>query len=376
MTSTASTSVAGPTASMATRRPAGGGLPPADAQTESTPGEQVDISGPAWPTKPALPAPPNWGPVRSTLWKAQANVVGTLISGALGLAVKGGLKLAPLFEHTSDAPPKPRPDGDRGLAGKVTDTVFGPLYPVGKALLKLPLTRFDTPQCIAEREDSLTFHHQLVEQDLPRETADINTPERAALRDQIVDRLYGQGAAKKEHQAWIFIGMPAAGKSTLSDPISKENGAIDIDGDNIREAIPEWNQTHSFLLVNKEKKALQTRLLERAADNGDNITFQWVPGIGIGSPDENLKMLKDKGYTVHMVYLDLPVEEAIKRGMGRFEKTGRFTDPLIELVGRDGPVTTYEHLKHSPLIDDYAKYSTNVPLGAQPILEEQGKSAE
>ena len=56
--------------------------------------------------------------------------------------------------------------------------------------------------------------------------------------------------------------------------------------------------------------------------------------------------------------------------MRRFREEGRFVDPDYVWSVGDAPTHTYEVLKKEA--DSYARFSTDVPRGADPILIEEG----
>jgi len=57
------------------------------------------------------------------------------------------------------------------------------------------------------------------------------TAERRELRANIINDYYNQGTYAKGRQAFLILGLPAAGKSSLADPLAKNMQAIIVDSD-------------------------------------------------------------------------------------------------------------------------------------------------
>jgi predicted ABC-type ATPase len=225
------------------------------------------------------------------------------------------------------------------------------------------LTPFDTPAIKKAR----------MLQGKQTSTHTINTPERNAMRDQLTDQFYGQGAAKKEHQATIVLGMPASGKSTrMAIPAAEESGSMIIDSDMIKEHLPEFNEGKGAGAVHKESSDIADAVYYRALKNGDNIVY---PLIG-KNPERLTKLvaeLKDSGYDVHLKYMQISPEEAAKRAVTRHAETGRFVDPhyVLNEVGTNAE-RTYGILRDGGGLKSYEAYNNEVPFGERPKLIEQG----
>lgn len=229
------------------------------------------------------------------------------------------------------------------------------------------ITPYDTPDIIKARTEQANMPS----------THLINTPERQALRQEIVDNLYGTGAANKNKQAYIIMGPPAAGKSSaLSDPIAKDTGSLIIDSDMAKELLPEFNDGKFAGAVHNESNDIKDMVLYRAFKNDDNIVLP-VVGRTIESVKGIRDALKANGYNVHLRLVDLPIEKAAERAVKRFEHTGRFVDPdyILNKVGLR-PKQNYDILKNEGGFDSYEAYSNDVSKGLPPILMGRNTSAE
>lgn len=209
-----------------------------------------------------------------------------------------------------------------------------------------------------------------------QETHTIDTPERQALRQQVAEEAYGEGAPVKERRADIVLGGPAAGKGQVVNPLLKKHGSMLIDSDVYKEKFPEYNNGVGAAAVHKESSdIIEAQVLRRAVTNGDNIV---IPRLGKNPKaiEKIINVLNERGYNVHLHNVKLPVEKAMGRSVSRFRETGRFVDPeYVQKVGLT-PQVSYDTFKSSKGVKGYAEYSTDVEKGSQPlVLEDNGAAA-
>lgn len=234
-------------------------------------------------------------------------------------------------------------------------------FPVASPLLGKAFTRFDNQEIIDERKRSLKIHHEYWKKNGIFSTSDIRTPEREALRAQIVDQLYGLGAPSKNREAFLLIGSPGAGKSTIGIPLALKNGALRIDGDDIRGKIPEYKTTQCHELVSQERRQLHKRLIDKAAANGDNMVLSWVPD-SVSGMEEKIKALKSQNYKVHLIYVNATPETALARILKRFHDTGRLGVVFHSGIITDQAGKVFEALKKGTLYDSIQYYDNNPTL--------------
>lgn len=217
-------------------------------------------------------------------------------------------------------------------------------------------TPWDTEEIIEAR----------VKQKATSSTHLINTPERKQLRRQKQSDLYRTGAPKKERKAWLVMGPPASGKSTLSDPLVKETGSLLIDADEAKKILPEYNDGKGADAVHEESSQIAYALFEQAAENGDNMV---VPIVGrtMDGLHQRIKLLKDCGYEINIIMVDLPIEKAAQRAITRYYNEGRFVDPdyVYNKVALN-PRENYVNLELEGGCDSYEAYSTDIPRGEEP----------
>lgn len=196
---------------------------------------------------------------------------------------------------------------------------------------------------------------------------------RGELRQAAADRLYGAGAAKKERQAWVVTGPPAAGKSELfAKPLAREHGALMVDNDDVKDMLDESLGGRHNGRVAGESADIAGRTLGRAVDAGDNIVLP-VVGRTEGSLQQTLQILQDRGYAVHLVHNDLPATESAARAMGRAQRTGKLVDPryILHQVA-DLPGQVFQSAKSHPAVSTFRSFSNDVPQGTAPRLVEEG----
>ncbi len=224
---------------------------------------------------------------------------------------------------------------------------------------------------------------------------------RWALRKKIINELYSQhrlqndediilhkGGArpntilKSEKQAFIIIGLPASGKSTVASDIADDFGAFIVDSDYTKRKLPEFNKhLYGANVVHEESSQITfgfkidnpdnvKSLYEVCIEKGHNVI---IPKIG-QSPKSILKLAtilnQENGYDVHLILISLPKREATIRAIYRFKKTKRYV-PLgliFDGYGND-PTLCYWYLrsKHNGIFKSFGCISNDVPLNEKPV---------
>ncbi|ETI86369.1 MAG: hypothetical protein Q612_NSC00306G0004 [Negativicoccus succinicivorans DORA_17_25] len=82
-------------------------------------------------------------------------------------------------------------------------------------------------------QEQLATHGQLLTDWAKKNgiSKDHATDERYSLRAKIIDDYYNKGSYAKGKQAFLILGLPAAGKSSLADPLADNMDAIIVDSD-------------------------------------------------------------------------------------------------------------------------------------------------
>lgn len=221
-------------------------------------------------------------------------------------------------------------------------------------------TPYDTPAVVAARKKIAGA----------RPTSEIHTPEREALRDRIAEELYKPKGVAAKRQAHLVIGPPAAGKSSIAEPLATLTRSLLIDSDQAKEKLPEFEGGVGAAILHEESSRIAKSIIRRATNAGLNIVHPII-----GKSLESVRRLRDdlvaEGYDVHLVHSHLEAHEAAKRAVTRFEKTGRFVDPAYVLSVGNKPRENYEILKGEGGFKSYEQYSQDVPLGDSPRLIER-----
>jgi hypothetical protein len=220
--------------------------------------------------------------------------------------------------------------------------------------------------------------------------------QRQALRNRIVDELFnigrlatdddialGTGGAKPAttqatQDAFILIGLPASGKSSIAARIANDYGAYILDADFAKRKLPEYDgfpwgasivhSESSSITFETERKSFRSLYL-KVVETRRNLI---IPMIG-GNPDNVIrrgKSLRQMGYKVHLTLVYLPKEKATIRALKRFNDTSRYVPlSLIFDVYSENPALTYFLLrtKAASLFASFGVINTEVPVGDVPL---------
>lgn len=201
-------------------------------------------------------------------------------------------------------------------------------------------------------------------------TDKIATPEREAMRDQVIDAVSAErvaaigGPPAMERRALLVIGPPSAGKSTIIEPLAERMRALLIDSDDVKAKLPEFDGGLGAMRVHEESSQLASRLRKAAIRKGMNIALPLVGGDA-AKLRETIRDLQQAGYHVTLVLNDLPIEKAAQRNMLRFRQTGRLVshDYLMGIGSR--PRDAYDSLRE--IANAHAHYSNDVARGQPPL---------
>lgn len=185
-----------------------------------------------------------------------------------------------------------------------------------------------------------------------------------------------QNEIRKDCQAYILIGLPASGKSSVAAFISKQNGAIILDSDFAKRKLPEFSKyTWGATAVHEESN----QIINGFTNNPNEVLSVYelatqlkynlvVPKIGqnINSIINICRRLKGAGYTVHLTLVSLFRKEATIRALHRFNDTGRYVPLGLIFDGySNDPCLSYYILRNQEqdIISTFGAISTNVAKG-------------
>jgi len=172
-------------------------------------------------------------------------------------------------------------------------------------------------------------------------------------------------------RAIIVLGPPAAGKSSIANPIARKHNAAIIDADEAKKFMPEFAEGRGANAVHEESAQIAEVALAQALGDGINVV---IPKVG--GNDKSIKKLIERlrnyDYEIDVVGMDVKPEVAMSRMIQRFINTGRYVPyNYLKSVG-DKPMSTYNNLKREGLADGYAHIDNNATTRTdpKPVIED------
>lgn len=201
-------------------------------------------------------------------------------------------------------------------------------------------------------------------------TAEIDTPERDALRKKIRDEFLAMGSARTvkiknsgkhkyefdgplntEYKMILALGLPASGKSTyLAEPLSEELGAFILDCDTVKELIPEYQESHGCAAdaVHFESFAIMDDAMQEfltGSKKGVNVVLPIVASDLDELMETYIKPFEAAGYTVKALFREAKVNEAACRVVSRELRNGRIIRSAVAFSFLEKPEEVYNKLK-------------------------------
>lgn len=162
--------------------------------------------------------------------------------------------------------------------------------------------------------------------------------------DNIINAIYQTGSETKDRVAFIVTGLPAAGKSTLTNEIKTNFKSIVIDPDDLKKVIPEYKNGIGAAATHEESKVLFKEMLKKSITNGDNIILP-ILGRTQETLNELIDNLKIKNYNTIIVRVDIPINIAKLRNLKRAVETNRYIyDDIISKEVDNNIKTNYNNL--------------------------------
>jgi len=179
---------------------------------------------------------------------------------------------------------------------------------------------------------------------------------------------------KQDRQAYIVIGLPASGKSTISNKISDNFGAIILDSDFAKRKLPEYKQPFGASIVHEESTDIvfgeqniaEFNMLHYCCATNTNIV---IPRIGHSTKPilDLAKKLIDCQYDVHLILVSLDRLKATQRAYLRYVKTRRYVPLSLIFDGyANDPILSYYRLRNNLFFKSYGKISTDVEKNFPP----------
>ncbi len=203
-------------------------------------------------------------------------------------------------------------------------------------------------------------------------TAEIDTPEREQLREDVkrqflsigsartasIDEATGKhnyvydGELERGYLAELVIGLPAAGKSTLvSDPDSEAMKAFILDSDVVKTLLPEFIESHGCAAdaVHKESSNINASIIKEFTEGSMKGVNVVIPTIG----DDFDKLMRkyvtpfeEAGYNVKMKFVEADVDASMARNLARELDTGRIISSDVVFGYGTKPLETYQKIRY------------------------------
>lgn len=232
---------------------------------------------------------------------------------------------------------------------------------------------------IEQFEQLIAMQNAEIERRAKHPTLDINTPERLALRQHIIEDYFECFKdAHKNKAAAVVLGQIASGKTSYCKQLMFNSHAFVVDVDYIKQGYQsmdglraDFDEGKGTDQIHEEASMLSKQVLSMAANQGYNLIIPKT-GINYNSIEKIVKQLKQNGYFVAMVYIDLPIEKCIERNYFRFadEIMSGVPSRLIpfDAIERidDKPFLTFARFlkeKDRGLVDNFLALSNDVEMG-------------
>jgi predicted ABC-type ATPase len=224
------------------------------------------------------------------------------------------------------------------------------------------------------------------------------TDERAKLHRQIVDDILKQHAhVPKDHKAVMAGGLGGAGKTTVLTKFAGIDTSqyLTLNPDEIKEELVNrglapkaegYSPMEMSALLHEESSHVTKMLAAIAQDEGINVMWDITMSGATRKTQAKIKDLKDKGYSVDGVFVDIPVETSVERAMARYRRGleqflegkgngGRYVPPAIirENVSKTHSSTNREAFE--TVVNEFSDWSIydNSVHGRDPQLVDDKK---
>lgn len=135
-----------------------------------------------------------------------------------------------------------------------------------------------------------------------------------------------------------MVGAPGAGKSTYAKKLAKEENAIIISGDDIRNELETSGVSEPCWV---EIWDLVEEAVAEAADCGRNVIIDGTH-VGASHRAETVTLLHSYGYfDVEAVILDVGIQECVKRNLARKRKVADYVIAHMHKTLRESLPTIY-----------------------------------
>ena len=193
-------------------------------------------------------------------------------------------------------------------------------------------------------------------------------------------------ALKKKSQFYLVIGLPASGKSSISEKLADMTGSVYLDADIVKRKIPEFKvDTRGASLVHLESnyilrpssdfgKIPDYNIMINCFQNKCNIVYNMI-GDDFEWLKEMILMVKEKDYDVHLLLVELDRLKCVQRAYNRFKEKSRYISlPLIFDVYANNPTISFYKCVLGKIVESYAYINNDVGVGEAKIILENSFS--
>jgi hypothetical protein len=182
---------------------------------------------------------------------------------------------------------------------------------------------------------------------------------------------YADGKVGNNKIAWYFLGPPASGKSYFAEAVARDKNLAIIDSDDVKRFIPEYGDGTGANAVHKEASMLSMVAREKMLAEGKDVLIPKVGAVGKRQPTlAEVRRLKELGYTINTVVVDVNEPVVQSRMYLRFTRTGRLIPPSYIAEIGNTPIDTYHRVKY--LGDGFAWIDNNGRQQEEIIREDTG----
>ena len=172
---------------------------------------------------------------------------------------------------------------------------------------------------------------------------------------------------KQDKELIIIVGPPAAGKSTLANPIARTKGAMIVDADEAKKLIPGYDNGVGANVVHEESSQINKLVFKASIQTGNNIVVPIVGGKAEKVVSGYIGPAKELGYKVTLVDMMVDPEVALQRMYSRFVSKDRLIPPEVAKVGTD-PTKAFDELVEQGAADAYTKIDNNPGKGEPRVV--------
>lgn len=183
------------------------------------------------------------------------------------------------------------------------------------------------------------------------------------------------GPVRQERKAFIVIGLPAGGKSSVfANPLSNENGARIIDSDVVKPWLSGYDEGYGAGYVQIASAKVADKAMMEAAKRGDNMV---IPRIGGNSLIPQVVIpLREIGYDVQLYWNDVSEVSSIMRAASQFAEEGRYLSLGFLTKSERKDSKTFSNFAEKKLGDYYAERKQQEAADSGHSVSPSGRDAD